>query len=157
MARHWSERQWRMPSSQPGRHRWPGQRRHRRTGAAERRAKRQMAARPLSGHFSCGNALPGSGSWLRRRLIPGSVARQRDTGLHPRPEAAEETVKYDKRRYKRRNRPSRDIALQCTAGQRCEIMFGRLQDWRRVATRYDRCPKVFLSAIALAAIVIYWL
>ncbi len=36
-------------------------------------------------------------------------------------------------------------------------MFGRLKDWRRVATRYDRCPKVFLSAIALAAIVIYWL
>jgi transposase len=53
------------------------------------------------------------------------------------------TVKYNKRRYKRRNR--------------IEIMFGRLKDWRRVATRYDRCPKVFLSAIALAAIVIYWL
>ncbi|MEN8657892.1 MAG: IS5/IS1182 family transposase, partial [Marivita sp.] len=27
----------------------------------------------------------------------------------------------------------------------------------RVATRYDRCPKVFLSAIALAALVIFWL
>ncbi len=52
-------------------------------------------------------------------------------------------VKYDKRRYKRRNR--------------IEIMFGRLKDWRRVATRYHRCPKVFLSAIALAALVIYWL
>ena len=52
-------------------------------------------------------------------------------------------VKYDKRRYKRRNR--------------IEIMFGRLKDWRRVATRYDRCPKAFLSAIALAAIFIYWL
>ena len=52
-------------------------------------------------------------------------------------------IKYDKRRYKRRNR--------------IEIMFGRLKDWRRVATRYDRCPKVFLSAIALAALVIYWL
>ncbi|CUH46413.1 Transposase [Ruegeria atlantica] len=52
-------------------------------------------------------------------------------------------VKYDKRRYKRRNR--------------IEIMFGRLKDWRRVATRYDRCLKVFLSAIALAALVIYWL
>ncbi|WP_342454043.1 transposase [Sagittula salina] len=37
-----------------------------------------------------------------------------------------------------------------------EIMFGRLKDWRRVATRYDRCPTVFLSAIALAAIVVYW-
>jgi transposase len=53
------------------------------------------------------------------------------------------SVKYDKRRYKSRNR--------------IEIMFGRLKDWQRVATRYDRCPKVFLSAIALAAIVIYWL
>ncbi len=52
-------------------------------------------------------------------------------------------VKHDKRRYKRRNR--------------IEIMFGRLKDWRRVATRYDRCPKVLLSAIALAATVIYWL
>lgn len=52
-------------------------------------------------------------------------------------------VKYDKRRYKRRNR--------------IEIMFGRLKDWRRVATRYDRCPKVFLSAIALAATVMFWL
>ncbi|MFP3386002.1 transposase, partial [Tritonibacter sp. SIMBA_163] len=46
-------------------------------------------------------------------------------------------------RYKRRNR--------------IEIMFGRLKDWRHVATRYDRCPKVFLSAIALAALVVYWL
>ena len=52
-------------------------------------------------------------------------------------------VRYDKRRYRRRNRIG--------------IMFGRLKDWRRVATRYDRCPKVFLSAIALAALVIYWL
>ena len=67
------------------------------------------------------------------------------------------TVKYDKRRYKPLNRPSRDIAAQCTAGQGCEIMFGKLKDWRRVATRYDRCPKVFLSATPLAETVIYWL
>ncbi|MBK6023430.1 hypothetical protein ABIB58_002124, partial [Brevundimonas sp. UYEF29] len=26
-----------------------------------------------------------------------------------------------------------------------------------VATRYDRCPTVFLSAIALAATVLFWL
>lgn len=52
-------------------------------------------------------------------------------------------VKYNKRQYKRRNRIG--------------IMFGRLKDWRRLATRYDRCPKVFQSAIALAALVIYWL
>lgn len=60
-----------------------------------------------------------------RACIPGR--KQRKT-----------TVKYDKRRYKRRNR--------------IEIMFGRLKDWRGVATRYDRCPKVFL-----AATVIFWL
>lgn len=52
-------------------------------------------------------------------------------------------IKYDKRRYKSRSR--------------IEIMFGRLKDWRRVATRYDRCPTVFLSAIALAATVMFWL
>jgi transposase len=37
-----------------------------------------------------------------------------------------------------------------------ENMFGRLKDWRRVATRYDRCPIIFLSAIALAAVVLFW-
>ncbi|MDD2704086.1 MAG: IS5/IS1182 family transposase, partial [Acidocella sp.] len=37
------------------------------------------------------------------------------------------------------------------------IMFGRLKDWRRVATRYDRCPTVFAAAIALAATVLFWL
>lgn len=54
-----------------------------------------------------------------------------------------EPIKYDKRRYKRRNR--------------IEIMFGRLKGWRRVATHYDRCPMAFFSAIALAATVIFWL
>ncbi len=62
--------------------------------------------------------------------IPGRKSRKTD-------------VTYDKRRYKRRNR--------------IEIMFGRLKDWRRVATRYDRCPDTFFSAIALAAIVLFWL
>jgi transposase len=36
-------------------------------------------------------------------------------------------------------------------------MFGRLKDWRRVATRYDRCAKTILSAVALAATVLLWL
>jgi transposase len=38
-----------------------------------------------------------------------------------------------------------------------EIMFGRLKDWRRIATRYDRCAHTFMSAIALAATVLFWL
>ena len=40
---------------------------------------------------------------------------------------------------------------------RIENTFPRLKDWRRVAMRFDRCPKVFLSACALAAIVMFWL
>jgi hypothetical protein len=62
-------------------------------------------------------------------------------------------VKYDKRPYKWCNHPSRDIAMQCTAGQRCNIMFIRHKDWRHVATGFDRYPKVFLSDIALATTV----
>ena len=65
-----------------------------------------------------------------RSCIPGRKSRDKP-------------VCYDRRRDKHRNR--------------IEIMFGRLKDWRRVATRYDRCQKVFLSAIAFAAAVIFWL
>ena len=38
-----------------------------------------------------------------------------------------------------------------------ENMCARLKDWRRIATRYDRCAHTFLSAILIAAIVIYWI
>lgn len=38
-----------------------------------------------------------------------------------------------------------------------ENMFSRLKDWRRIHTRYDRCAHTFLSAIAIAATVIFWL
>ena len=40
---------------------------------------------------------------------------------------------------------------------RIENMFGRMKDWRRVAMRFDRRPDIFLSACALAAIVMFWL
>jgi transposase len=36
-------------------------------------------------------------------------------------------------------------------------MFSRVKAWRRVATKYDRCPTAFFSVVALAAAVIYWL
>jgi transposase len=53
------------------------------------------------------------------------------------------TIKCNKHLSKRRNR--------------IEIMFGRLEDWKRVATRDDRCPTVFLSAAAPAVTVLFWL
>lgn len=76
--------------------------------------------------------------WYRDALQAKGI-----TPCIPGRKSRKKTIKYDKRRYKRRNR--------------IEIMFGRLKDWRRVATRCDRCPMAFLSAIALAATVIFWL
>ncbi|MBS0960406.1 transposase [Acetobacter thailandicus] len=37
-----------------------------------------------------------------------------------------------------------------------ENMFAKLKDWRRVATRYDRCAHTFMSAIHIAATVIFY-
>ena len=74
--------------------------------------------------------------WLQKALqdreikacIPGRKSRK-------------EAGKYHKRRYKRHNR--------------IKITFGRLKDWRRVATRYDKCPETYFSTIALAATVMF--
>ena len=38
-----------------------------------------------------------------------------------------------------------------------ERMFGRLKDFRRIATRYDRLAQNFLAAVCLAATLSYWL
>jgi transposase len=40
---------------------------------------------------------------------------------------------------------------------RIENMFAKLKDWRRIHTRYDRCAHTFMSAICVAAAVIFWL
>uniref|UniRef100_UPI0005C16C42 IS5/IS1182 family transposase n=1 Tax=Muricoccus aerilatus TaxID=452982 RepID=UPI0005C16C42 len=50
---------------------------------------------------------------------------------------------YDKILYRQRH---------CT-----ENMFGRLKDRRRIAMRYDRCTHTFMSAILLAATVLFWI
>ncbi len=88
--------------------------------------------------IGCSGIVDYGADWFREAL--------KDKGIRaciPGRKQWKKPVKYDNRRYKRRNR--------------IEIMFGRLKDWLRVATRYDGCPKVFLSAIVLAALVIYWL
>ncbi len=52
-------------------------------------------------------------------------------------------IQYDERRYKDR--------------WRVEAMFCRLKDFRRIATRYDKLARNFLSAVSLAAAVALWL
>lgn len=53
------------------------------------------------------------------------------------------TIEYCKSLYKKRHK--------------VENLFAKLKDWRRIATRYDRCAHIFRSAIYLAATVIFWL
>jgi transposase len=36
-------------------------------------------------------------------------------------------------------------------------MFAKLKDWRRIATRYDRCAHTFFSAICIATGVAFYL
>ena len=38
-----------------------------------------------------------------------------------------------------------------------ENMFAKLKDWRKLATRYDRCSDIFMGTIIIAATVIFWL
>ena len=50
--------------------------------------------------------------------------------------------------FKARKTPIPHDAALSRPGHRIEDAFARLKDWRRVATRYDRCPKIFPSACA---------
>jgi len=59
----------------------------------------------------------------------------------PSRKSCKQNLPHDKPRYKQRHK--------------IESMFGRHIDWRRIATRYDRCRELFLSAIVLAAIVLF--
>lgn len=53
------------------------------------------------------------------------------------------TIRYDEQRYRGRHL--------------IENAFCRLKDFRRVATRYDKLANNFLSAVALATMISFWL
>jgi transposase len=81
-----------------------------------------------------GSRAPARADWFREAL--------KDKGIKPGiagRKARSKPIKHDTRR------------------NRIEIMFGRLKDGRRIAPRHDRWPKVILSAVALAATVMFWL
>ena len=63
-------------------------------------------------------------------VIPGRRNRKR-------------TIRYDKQRYRGRHL--------------VENAFCRLKDFRRVATRYDKLAANFLSTVALATAIAFWL
>ena len=63
-------------------------------------------------------------------VIPNNPTRKR---AHP----------FDRQAYRLRNA--------------IERVFCRLKDWRRIATRYDKLARNFLSALCFVAMLAYWL
>ena len=63
-------------------------------------------------------------------VIPSTISRRKP-------------IPYNKTAYKQRNRVER--------------MWCRLKDWRRIATRYDKLARNYLSAAFIAAACTYWL
>jgi transposase len=72
-------------------------------------------------------------TWLKRCRIKAVI-----------PSTATRTLPYplDRPAYRRRNL--------------IERLFGRLKNWRRIATRYDRLARNYIAALALVAVTVEW-
>ena len=71
---------------------------------------------------------------LRKKRITPCIPPRRNRKIR---------IDYDTELYRQRHR--------------IENMFAKLKDWRRVATRYDRCAHTFMSAIVIAATMLFWI
>ena len=58
---------------------------------------------------------------------------------------------------KGRKHPATYCTHQYRRRNAVERFFGRLKDWRRIHTRYDRCADLFMAAITIAAVVACYL
>ena len=76
--------------------------------------------------------------WFRRALINRGI-----TPCIPSKTNRKVPIPHDRTLYRQRHK--------------VENMFGKIKDWRRIHTRYDRCAHTFFSAICIAATVIFWL
>lgn len=72
-----------------------------------------------------------------------ALARRGGKPCMPSTKSRKIPLPYDKTLYKQRHK--------------IEIMFSRLKDWRRIATRYDRCAHTFFSSICIAASLTFYL
>ena len=80
---------------------------------------------------------------LRQRLVPRRSAARGIEPCIPSTRSRKRPFAYDKALYRQRHK--------------IENMFAKLKDWRRIATRYDRCAHTFFSAICIAAAVAFYL
>ena len=94
------------------------------------------------------DALPPAGALLGDRgydadWFRAALAERGTTACIPSKKNRKAPIPHDTALYRQRHK--------------IENMFGKLKDWRRIHTRYDRCAHTFMSAICIAATVIFWL
>ena len=114
---------------------------------------------PLRRHLSEGQCSDFTGADVVRKDLPPAATVMGDQGddsnkirkmlsqqditpCIPSRRCCKKSVHYSKKFYRK-----------C---HKIENLFSRQKDWRRIATRYDRCAHVFRSAIPLAATVLFW-
>jgi putative transposase len=110
--------------------------------------------KPVILRFSEGQMSDHRGAKLRLIALPSAAALIADQGYDsnwlrqglsergiepcmPSTKSRKQPLDYDKVLYRQRHR--------------IENMFAKLKDWRRIATRYDRCGHTFLSAVCIPA------
>ena len=76
--------------------------------------------------------------WFRRALIERGI-----TPCIPSKSNRKIPIPHDRTLYRQRHR--------------VENMFAKIKDWRRIHTRYDRSAHTFMSAICIAATIIFWI
>ncbi|QFG36612.1 transposase (plasmid) [Paracoccus pantotrophus] len=96
------------------------------------------ALRPMARRRRSTSVGSGGAGWFRNALIERGIAPCIPSRI-----GRKGPIPRDASRYRLR--------------RRIENMLAHLKGWRRIATRYDRRPILFLSACALAATVIYGL
>lgn len=75
--------------------------------------------------------------WLRTDLREKGI-----TPIIPGKRGRKRKIRHDKRRYRER--------------WRIEATFNRLKYFRRIATRYDKLARNYVSAVALVAVIAFW-
>jgi len=73
------------------------------------------------------------------QLIRDALKQRGTKPCNPRNKSRKSSIEYDKALYRLRHR--------------IENLFAALKEWRRIATRYDRCAHPVFSAICIAAAV----
>ncbi len=58
---------------------------------------------------------------------------------------------------KNRKRPHAFDAIRYKGRNVVERMFGRLKDFRRIATRYDKLAQNYMAGLCLAALICFWI